>query len=151
MNTVIYLDPFQALDEWKRQMATRNDYRSGATSEESRNQDGSAQWTPLVDVIEEEGAFVIKTELPGVGREDVTVKVENDLLTVSGERKPATDEQGKRFHQRERAWGRFTRTFTLPDSTDGAKVTADFKNGLLSVRLPKVKEARPKSINVKVR
>ena len=109
-----------------------------------------SEWTPLVDITEDEKEYLIKAELPEVNKEDVKVTVENGTLTITGERKFEKEEKGKKYHRIERAYGSFVRSFTLPESAAGDKVSADFKDGVLKVHLPKSAEAKPKSIDVKV-
>jgi HSP20 family protein len=92
----------------------------------------------------------IKAELPEVKKEDVKVSVDNGVLRIEGERRQEQEEKGKRFHRVERSYGSFLRTFTLPDNVDEAHVRADFKDGILCVRLQKSEKAKPKSIEVKV-
>lgn len=109
-----------------------------------------ADWTPVADISEDNNEYLIKAELPGAKQEDVRVTVENGVLTISGERKFEKEEKDKRYHRIERAYGTFVRSFTLPDDADAEKVRAEFKNGLLTVRLPKSEKAKPKQIEVKV-
>jgi HSP20 family protein len=109
-----------------------------------------SEWTPLVDITEDDKEYLIKAELPEVKKEDVKVTVENGLLTISGERKIEKEEKGKRYHRVERAYGSFVRSFSLPDDADGNKVNADFKDGVLRVHLAKSEHAKPKQIEVKV-
>ena len=109
-----------------------------------------SEWTPLVDIIEDDKEYLIKAELPEVNKGDVKVTVENGLLTISGERKFEKEEKGKRYHRVERAYGSFTRCFALPDDTDNGKVNAEFKDGVLKVRVAKSEQARPKQVEVKV-
>lgn len=109
-----------------------------------------AEWAPLVDIIEEEKEYRIKAELPEVNKSDVKVTVQDDVLTIAGERTFEKEETGRKYHRVERAYGSFARSFTLPEDADAAKVSADFKDGVLIVHLPKSEKARPKSIEVKV-
>lgn len=109
-----------------------------------------AQWTPLVDISEDANEYLVKAELPELKKEEVKVSVENGELTISGERKSEKEEKGKKFHRIERSYGSFLRSFTLPESVNGDKVSAEFKDGVLSVHLPKDEKAKPKSIEVKV-
>jgi HSP20 family protein len=109
-----------------------------------------AEWAPLVDIVEDEKEYLIKAELPEVKREDVKVSVEEGVLTVSGERKFEKEEKGKKYHRIERAYGCYARSFTLPDDADPSKVTAEFKDGVLKVHLPKSEKAKPKSVEIKV-
>ena len=107
-------------------------------------------WAPAVDVMETDDEFQIRAELPGVEKKDVKLSVENGVLLISGHREQEKEEKGKRYHKIERAYGNFARSFTVPEAVDAEKVTAEFKNGVLTVRLPKSEKARPKSIEVKV-
>ena len=94
--------------------------------------------------------YLIKAELPEVKKNDVKVRVEDGVLYISGERSFEKEEKGKRYHRIERAYGSFTRSFALPEDADPQQVNAEFKDGMLSVRVAKDKNARPKSIEVKV-
>jgi HSP20 family protein len=110
----------------------------------------TADWMPAVDVQETEKEYLIKADLPEVKKEDVKVTVHDGVMTIEGERKLEKEEKGKKFHRIERAYGRFVRRFTLPDGADEAKVMAEFKDGVLNVRVPKSPTARPKTVEVKV-
>lgn len=110
-----------------------------------------SNWVPAVDIFETEAKeLVIKAELPDVRKEDVAVTVENNLLTLSGERKIDTEIKKEHYHRLERAFGRFSRSFALPTTVDTAKIGADFKHGVLTVRLPFREEAKPRSIDIAV-
>lgn len=109
-----------------------------------------SQWAPLVDISEDDKAYLIKVELPEVKREDVKVTVENGVLLIQGERKFEREEKSKRYHRVERAYGNFTRSFTLPDDCEADKVGAEFKDGVLRVTLAKSEKSRPKTIDVRV-
>jgi HSP20 family protein len=107
-------------------------------------------WTPAVDIYEVDGALVLKAELPDMRREDIDVNVENDTLTIRGERKLDQEIKQESFHRIERAYGTFMRSFSLPHTVDSAKIGAEYKNGMLTVRLPVREEAKPRTINVEV-
>lgn len=109
-----------------------------------------ADWVPSVDVSETEGEYQIKAEIPDVKKEDVKVTVEDGVLTIQGERKYEKEEKGKKYHRVERSYGSFIRSFTLPDLVDEAKVKAEFKDGVLSLQLPKSERTKPKAIEVTV-
>jgi HSP20 family protein len=109
-----------------------------------------AEWSPLVDIIEDEKQFLIRAELPDMKKEQVKLTVENDVLTISGERKYEKETTGHKHHRIERADGSFMRSFSLPENTDGSKMSADYKDGMLTVRLPKSEKAKSKAIEVKV-
>jgi len=107
-------------------------------------------WSPAVDIQETDNEFILKADLPDVKKDDVKVELEDGVLTVEGERRKEKEETGKRFHKIERAYGKFVRHFTLPTEVDGPNVKAEFKDGVLNVRLPKAVNAKPKAIDVKV-
>jgi HSP20 family protein len=108
------------------------------------------EWTPLADITEDDKEYLIKAELPEMKKEDVKVTVENGVLTISGERKFEKEENKKKYHRVERCYGTFMRSFALPDDADFSKVNAEFKNGMLTVHVPKSEHAQPKQIEVKV-
>ena len=110
-----------------------------------------ATWVPPVDVFQTgDHELVLKAELPDMSREDIDVSVENFVLTIKGEKKLATDVKEEHFHHIERRYGAFSRSFSLPRTVDAGKVAADYKNGVLTVRLPLREEARPRQIKVDV-
>jgi HSP20 family protein len=109
-----------------------------------------ADWIPTVDISETDGEYLIKAELPEVKKEDVKVTVEDGVLTIQGERRQEKEEKGKKFHRVERSYGSFVRSFSLPESVDESGVKADYKDGVLSLHLPKSGKVKPKSIDVKV-
>lgn len=110
----------------------------------------TGDWTPRVDIAETELAFVIKAEVPEVNKDDVKITVDNGVLSICGERKQEKEEKGKTFHRVERFYGQFTRSFTLPENVDEDNITATFKDGMLSLEIPKTEKAQPKAIEVKV-
>lgn len=107
-------------------------------------------WAPMVDIAETAEEFHIKAELPEVKKEEVKVSVDNGVLRIEGERKQEKEEKGKKYHRIERSYGSFMRSFTLPENVDDTNVRAEFKEGILHVRLPKTEKAKPKSVEVKV-
>lgn len=107
-------------------------------------------WTPRVDIAETDKNFVIKMEIPEVDKKDVKVSVANGVLSISGERKQEKEEKGKRFHRMERYYGSFDRSFTLPDNIDQTHLDATFKDGMLTVELPKLEETRQTPIEVQI-
>ena len=107
-------------------------------------------WAPAVDIYEQEGNIVLKAELPGVDPKDVDVRVENNVLTLRGERKLESDVKKEGYHRVERAYGTFSRSFTLPNVVDTEKIKAEYKDGVLQVTLPQREEAKPKQIQVSV-
>jgi HSP20 family protein len=110
-----------------------------------------ADWSPEVDISEDDHGYLLKADLPEMKKEDVRVTVEDGILSVSGERKSVKEDQKKKFHRIERSFGNFRRSFTLPEDADSTKVTADFHDGVLKVHLPTTPIARSKAIEVKVK
>jgi HSP20 family protein len=110
----------------------------------------SGTWMPAVDIYEVNGSLVLKAELPEMRREEIDVTVENNTLTIRGERKLADDIKQESFHRIERAYGKFMRSFALPPTVDAAKIGAEYRNGVLSVTLPFREETKPRTINVEV-
>lgn len=110
----------------------------------------SAEWSPLVDIAEDEKEYLVKAEIPEVKKEDLKVTVEDGTLSITGERQSEKEQKGRRYHRIERSYGSFERSFTLPDDADATKVNSDFKDGVLKVHLPKNPNARPKAIEVKI-
>jgi HSP20 family protein len=107
-------------------------------------------WVPPVDIWEAEGELVLKAELPDMKREDIDVTVENHTLTIRGERKLDNEIKQENFHRVERAYGSFVRTFSLPPTVDSGRIGAEYKNGVLTVKLPMREEAKPRQIDVQV-
>ena len=110
----------------------------------------SVAWSPVVDIEETELNYLIRAELPGLSKKKVKVVVEDGVLTLSGERDLERKVEGKTFHHIERSHGTFTRSFTLPENADAESVSANYKDGLLEIRVAKCEEAQPKSIEVRV-
>ncbi len=148
MNALSKWNPFRELDEIQNRLSSL----FGRTPVRGLGEEAMtvSEWTPLVDITEDDKEYLIKAELPEVKKEDVKVTVENGTLTITGERKFEKEEKDKKYHRIERAYGSFMRSFLLPEGAAGEKVSADFKDGVLKVHLPKSAEAKPKSIDVKV-
>jgi HSP20 family protein len=145
--TITRFDPF-------RELSTLQDRMNRLFGDVYLRDEDIAQrgnWVPPVDIFETVGRdLVIKVELPDVNREDVEVTVENNTLTLRGEKKLPSDVKEEQFRRVERRYGTFTRSFTLPNTVDAGKVSAEFKNGVLTVKLPFKEEAKPRTINVEV-
>ena len=143
-------NPFRELDEFNNRLSRFFGSTSPTRRSNGREDITVAEWAPLVDITEDEKEYLIKAELPEVKKNDVKVRVEDGVLYISGERNFEKEEKGKRYHRVERAYGSFTRSFALPEDADAQQVNAEFKEGVLSVHVAKDKNARPKSIEVKV-
>jgi HSP20 family protein len=142
-------DPFKEMEEISDRF-NRLFGRVPARRESGREALTVADWAPMVDISEDEKEFVIKAEIPEVDKKDVKVMLQEGVLTVSGERRQEKEEKGKKYHRIERSYGKFVRSFSLPDEIAEDKLSAEFKDGLLIVRLPKCEPAKPKSIEVTV-
>ena len=105
-------------------------------------------WSPALDVQEDKDSFKVRVELPGLKREDIEVSLQEGAVVISGERKEETVSEGTEVHRQERRYGEFTRTLTLPTAVSEDKVAAQYKDGILTVTLPKAEEAKPKTIAV---
>jgi HSP20 family protein len=123
-------------------------YRGRKAPEDDWSLGGS--WAPAVDIYEHQGNIVLTAELPGVDPKDVDIRVENNLLTLRGERKWSDEIERENYHRVERSYGSFTRSFTLPNVVDTEKIKADYKDGMLKLVLPKKEEAKPKQITINV-
>ena len=111
----------------------------------------AAEWAPAVDISESEKEFLIKAEVPGIPKESINVSIHEGILTIKGERMHEKEAKGEKFHRVERSYGRFVRSFTLPDYVEETAVLAEYQNGVLNLHLPKTEKAKPKAIEVKVK
>jgi HSP20 family protein len=108
-------------------------------------------WAPATDVVEHPGDYVVKAELPGVSRDDVKLTLQDNMLTIRGEKKQEKESKEGGYHRVERSYGSFQRSFTLPSTVRADRIEASFKDGILTVTLPKSEETKPKQIDVKVK
>ena len=143
--TLVRFNPFEdmhhQLDRWVGNFA-------GAAAD--NNDKADRNWVPAVDIFERGEETVVRAELPDVRKEDFDLKVENNVLTLHGEkRRDETVEEGK-YHRSERHYGSFTRSFKLPSTVDTSRIQARYENGVLEILVPKAEEAKPKQIEVKV-
>jgi len=150
MNALIRWDPFKEMEDLQSRFTKLFGLTPARTEIGGKELMTITEWSPSVDIIEDEGEWLVKADLPEVKKEDVKVTVENGVLTITGERKFEKEEKDKKYHRIERSYGNFLRSFTLPDGADGSKVNAEFKDGVLKVHLPKGEKAKPKAVEVKV-
>ena len=109
---------------------------------------GPVDWAPAVDIVESDSDILIKAELPGVEAKDVSISLDNNVLSLRGERHSEKEINRENYHRMERATGSFSRSFALPASIDADRVTADFRNGLLTITLPKRENSRGRTIQI---
>ncbi len=141
--------PFREMERVQREM---DRLFNGGMARSTRGEEPMTitAWSPSVDITEDDKEFLVKAELPEVKKDEVKVTVEDDVLTIRGERKAEKEEKGKKYHRIERSYGSFERSFTLPEAADAGKISSEFKDGVLTVHLPKNPNAKPKAIEVKV-
>jgi len=106
------------------------------------------QWYPAVDVKEDDKAFYVTADLPGLKKEDINISLEGNRLTISGEREFSREEKKENYHFMERGYGKFTRSFTVPSTVDADKIKASYKDGVLTIELPKKEEVKPKKVEI---
>jgi HSP20 family protein len=148
-NELTRWDPFRELEEVHNRLSSV--FESGFPRSRDREQSIlTTAWAPLVDISEDDKSYQINVELPDMKREDIKVNVENGILTISGERLREEEQENRKFHRVERAYGSFVRNFTLPQNVDSNKVNATYRDGVLRVSIEKSESARPKAIEVKV-
>ena len=109
----------------------------------------AAEWAPSLDVSETKDAVVVKAEVPGMDPKEIEISLQEQLLTIKGEKKHEKEEKGEHYHRMERSYGAFARSIRLPVPVDGSKVNATFKNGLLTITLPKTPAAKGTTIPIK--
>lgn len=145
--SVMRFDPFRDLAA----LQSRVNQVLGAAFVRDEVSSPAGHWTPVVDIYETEGRdVVVKAELPDMSREDIEVTVEHQTLTIKGVRKEPTDVSEDRYRRLERRYGTLRRSFSLPSTVDASKVSADYRNGVLTVKLPFKEEARPRTVNIEV-
>ena len=142
--------PWKELEEMEKRLSSVFGRTPSAPNAEKKEAISVAEWSPLVDITEDEKEYIVKAEIPEMKKEDIKINVHEDVLTISGERKYEKEEKGKKYHRVERAYGSFVRSFTLPEDADGSKISAEYKDGILKVRLPKSEKPKTKAIEVKI-
>jgi HSP20 family protein len=143
---IVRNDPFRSLFNLQDQLFRTFDAAYGDKGETQM----TATWSPLVDVFEDKDGITLKVELPEVEAKDVDIQVDGNTLTLKGERKLEKEEQRDGYHRIERTYGSFSRSFTLPDSVETEQISAQSKDGVLRIHLPKKAEVKPRQIKVSV-
>lgn len=144
---IVRRDPFRELNLLRSQM---DRIFENLVDRSERDEWGKASWYPPVDIYETESSIVLKAEIPGVDKKDMEIKIEDDTLTIKGEKKVERDTKTENFLRAERAYGAFQRSFTLPKTVERENIKASLKKGVLTLILPKKEEVRPKQISIQV-
>ena len=145
MTMITRWDPFREMTTLQDRMNRLFNDQFGAMT---RDEALTGSFVPPVDVYEDENTIQVRLEVPGIDEKDIDIRMENNVLTVRGERKFEKDEKEENFHRVERRYGSFTRSFTLPSTVNSDDVQADYDKGVLTIRLAKRAEAKPKKIKV---
>jgi HSP20 family protein len=143
--TIVRWEPFRELSSLQTEM---NRLFNAAFDGPTGGSSAARRWTPAMDLLETEDEFVLRADLPGLGEADVNIELEDNVLTLSGERKTEHEEKGEGFYRMERAYGAFSRSLTLPKGIDPEAVTAAFDRGVLEVRVPKPEQRKPRRISI---
>jgi HSP20 family protein len=150
---IVRWEPFRDLLSLQDRMNRMfHDSYRGANQAAAQDEDWGlgGSWAPAVDIYDHDGNIVLKAELPGVDAKNVDIRLENNVLTLSGERKLDSEVKRESYHRVERTYGSFTRSFTLPTVVDQEKIKAEYRDGVLRVTLPKREESKPKQISIAV-
>lgn len=147
MSAITHWDPFRNLTTLQDEM---NRLFEGAFAKGRGGQAELASWAPAVDIYEAENELVAKVDLPGVDEKDIDIRLENNTLTIRGERKFEKSVNEENYLRVERAYGSFTRTFSLPNIVNGEGINATYSNGVLTVHMPKREESKPKQVKINV-
>jgi HSP20 family protein len=140
-------DLLEEFDSFQREIDRMFDRFRGGMLDEGT----TPTWLPAVDIVEQKDDYIVKVDLPGLTKNDVKITVQNDILTIRGEKKQEKESKEQNVHRMERSYGMFQRSFTLPSSVKSEKIDAVFADGVLTITLPKVEEAKAKEIEVKVK
>ena len=142
-------DPFAELADWRPFFGPLFGREGRNLLEEVWGRSAAGRLAPSVDVTEDEGNYIVTAELPGTKREDVTVELEDEVLTIRGEKRNERDEKKEKRRIVERSYGTFSRSFTLPSNADGERISAKFENGVLTVTIAKRPETKPRVVDIK--
>ena len=143
--TIVRWEPFRELSSLQTEM---NRLFNAAFEGPTGGNGGARRWTPAMDLLETEDEFVLRADLPGLSEADVNIELEDNVLTLSGERKTEHEDKREGFYRMERSYGAFSRSLTLPKGIDPEAVTAAFDRGVLEVRVPKPEQRKPRRISI---
>jgi HSP20 family protein len=146
--TIVRWDPFRNMTTLQERI--NRIFDETASRPNYDDEVSKCDWRPIVDIYDAENAIIINAELPGVTKENITLDVKENILTIKGERKAEEEVRKENYYRKERCFGLFERAFTLPSAIDPARITANFKEGVLRVEIPKPEEKKPKQIKINV-
>jgi HSP20 family protein len=146
MNSILRRDAFRNLSTWQEQVNRLLENTLPARSDNA----ALTTWAPAVDIYETENELVLKADLPDINEKDLDVRVENNMLTIHGERKFEQEVKEDSYLRMERTYGSFSRSFSLPNTVNTEAIKAEYKNGVLTVELPKRAESKPKQVKINV-
>lgn len=151
MNAITQWNPFRELEDMQKRLSgVLGRFPLTRSTNDERESISVTQWSPLVDVSEEDKSYHIKAELPEIAKDDIKITIENGSLVIRGERKFEKEENDKKYHRIERSYGSFYRSFTLPEDADPKQVSAEVKDGVLQIEIGKSEESQPRQIEVKI-
>jgi HSP20 family protein len=153
--TLVKFNPMRDLVDFEREfskMFNSFENRFGISrSKEEDNEYENAVWMPLTDIYEDKDKYTLKLDLPGIKKDDVKISFVDGKLSISGERSQESEHKDSKCHRIERSFGRYYRSFNLPEHVQSDKINAEFKDGQLTISVPKAEEAKPKEIEIKVK
>jgi HSP20 family protein len=144
---VIRWDPFRDLNMLQDRM-NRLFEDAGRGARRNEEPASTTIWSPAVDIYETDGEIIVQAELPGMDRKDISINLENNVLTIRGDRQFKKETKEDNYHRIERSYGGFSRSFSIPTTVDEEKIRADYKDGVLKIVLPKKEQAKPKQIQI---
>ena len=144
--TIVRWEPFRELSSLQTEMNRL--FNAAFESPTGGGNGGARRWTPAMDLLETEDEFVLRADLPGLSESDVNIELEDNVLTLSGERKTEHEDKREGFYRMERSYGAFSRSLTLPTGIDPEAVSAAFDRGVLEVRVPKPEQRKPRRISI---
>ena len=145
---VVRWDPFRDLNILQDRMNRLFDDAGAGRAWRSDEPSATTTWSPAVDIFETEAEIVVKAELPGMDRKDITLNLEKNVLTLKGERRFQKETKEDNYHRIERSYGGFSRSFSIPATVDDERINAEYKDGVLKILLPKKEQAKPKQIRI---
>jgi len=147
--TIVRLDPFRNMNTLQDRINRIFD-EATVRSQNYDDEVSKCDWRPVVDIYDTEKAIIINAELPGLSRDNITLDVKENILTLKGERKSGKEVKEENYYRQERSFGKFERAFTLPGTINFEKIKANFKDGVLMIEIPKPEEKKPKQISITV-